>query len=370
MRVRNVLLAASAGTVAAGTVAGLGAFLLARAAWKGFREISIRGKVALVTGASRGLGLAIAQELAREGVRLAICARDEEQLRWAKEELQLIDPDAEVLAVPCDVSDREQVKRMFEQIHQRYGALHILVNNAGQISVGPIHAQTIEDFEEAMRVMYWAHVYTTMEALPQMMARGSGHIANITSIGGKVSIPHLIPYSAAKFAAVGLSEGLRAELAKDGIKVTTVVPGLMRTGSHVNAYFKGDHRKEFAWFSLGASTPITAISARRAARQIVRAITLGKAEIVLSPQAQMLALAHGVAPGAVSDVLGVVNRVMPGSRSSDKERHTGKESRSVVSESIVTKLGRDAADELHQNPEKRRTGTEASSAGPEALLAD
>ncbi|HEY3928817.1 MAG TPA: SDR family NAD(P)-dependent oxidoreductase [Candidatus Koribacter sp.] len=370
MRVRNVVLAASAGTVAAGTFAGIGAFLLARAAWKGFREISIRGKVALVTGASRGLGLAIAQELVREGVRLAICARDENHLRWAKEELLTIDPDAEVLTIPCDVSDREQVHQLFQQIHARYGALHILINNAGQISVGPIHSQTVEDFEEAMRVMYWAHVYTTLEALPEMLSRGSGNIANVTSIGGKVSIPHLLPYSAAKFAAVGFSEGLRAELAKDGIKVTTVVPGLMRTGSHVNAYFKGDHRKEYAWFSLGATTPFMAMNAHRAARQIVRAIKRGRAEVVLSPQAQMLALAHGVAPGMVSDALGVVNRVMPGSDSTSKERFTGKESQGFVSESPITMLGRRAADELHQNPEKHHRDVENAASGPGALLAD
>jgi short-subunit dehydrogenase len=367
MRVRNVLLAATAGTVAAGTVAGIGALLLARAAWKGFREISLRAKVALVTGGSRGLGLAIARELAREGVRLAICARNEEELRWAQEELQAMG--AEVLASPCDVGDREQVRRMFEQIHTRYGALHILVNNAGQISVGPVHAQTVEDFEEAMRVMYWGHVYTVLEALPEMLSRGSGHIANVTSIGGKVSIPHLLPYSAAKFAATGLSEGLHAELAKDGIKVTTVVPGLMRTGSHVNAYFKGDHRKEFAWFSVGASNPLTAISASSAARQIVRAIKRGRAEVILSPQAEMLALAHGIAPGVVGDVLGVVNRVMPGSRSAEKERHTGKDSGSAVSNSIVTELGRRAGRDLHQYPEDRNDPRNESD-GLEGLLAD
>lgn len=368
MRVRNVLFAATAGTVAAGTVAGVGAALLARAAWKGFREISLRAKVALVTGASRGLGLAIARELAREGVRLAICARHEDELRWAQEELQAMG--AEVLAVPCDVGDREQVHRLFEQIHARYGALHILINNAGQISVGPIHAQTVEDFEEAMRVMYWGHLYTTLAALPEMLGRKSGHIANIASIGGKVSIPHLLPYCAAKFAAVGLSEGLHAELAKDGIRVTTVVPGLMRTGSHVNAYFKGDHRQEFAWFSVSASNPLMAMSAHRAARQIVQAIKRGKSEVVLSPQAQVLATAHGVAPGAVSDLLGVVNRVMPGSRSTSSARFTGKESGNAISDSVLTRMGRRAGEDLHQYPEKRTRKSEEASAGPEALLAD
>jgi short-subunit dehydrogenase len=367
MRGRNIVLTAVAGSAAAGTIAGIGALMIARAAWKGFREISLRGKVALITGASRGLGLAIAQELAGEGARLAICARDEEELRWAAHELEL--SGAEVLPIPCDVGDREQVHRMFEQIRSRYGALDILINNAGQISVGPIHAQTLDDFEDAMRVMYWGTVYPTLEALPDMLARRSGHIANVTSIGGRVSIPHLLPYSAAKFAAVGFSEGLHAELAKDGIKVTTVVPGLMRTGSHVNAYFKGDHRKEFAWFSLGATTPLTAMNARRAAHEIVRAVKRGSSDLVLSWQAKALVFAHGVAPGITSDVLGIANRVMPGSRSFVKERFTGKESGNVISNSVITKLGRRAGEELHQYPEKLKP-FRAELANPEALLAD
>jgi short-subunit dehydrogenase len=368
MRGRNIVLSAAAGSVAAGTVAGIGALMIARAAWKGFREISLRGKVSLVTGASRGLGLAIAQELAREGARLVICARDEQEIRWAQQELEMMG--AEVLAIPCDVGNREQVSRMFEQIRSRYGAVEVLINNAGQISVGPIHAQTIEDFEEAMRVMYWGTVYSTLEALPDMLARRSGHIANVTSIGGRVSIPHLLPYSSAKFAAVGFSEGLHAELAKDGIKVTTVVPGLMRTGSHVNAYFKGDHRKEFAWFSLGATTPLTAMSARRAAQKIVRAVKRGQSDLVLSWQAKVLAFAHGVAPGTISNVLGVTNRLMPGSRSFAKERFTGKQSGNIISNSVVTELGRRAGEELHQYPENRRSAAGEQRANPEALLAD
>src|SRR6185503_4123757 len=118
--------------------------------------------------------------------------------------------------------------------------------------------------------------------LPEMRARREGRIVNITSIGGKISVPHLLPYSASKFALVGLSEGLRAELAKDGIVVTTICPGLMRTGSPRNATFKGQHRAEYAWFSIGDSLPVTAMSADRAARQILTACKRGEAEVVLS----------------------------------------------------------------------------------------
>ena len=228
----------------------------------------------------------------------------------------------------------------------------------------------MEDFEEAMRVMYWGMVYPTLEVLPDMTKRKWGRIANVTSIGGRVSIPHLVPYSAAKFAAVGFSEGLRAELAKDGIKVTTVVPGLMRTGSHVNAFFKGDHRKEFAWFSVGASTPATAMSARRAARKIVNAIKRGKSDVVLSWQAKALAFAHGVAPGTVASALGVTNRFMPGTYADGKQRFTGKESGSFVSDSILTEMGRRAGQELHQYPEDRVAKDAPSVTGHEALPAD
>src|SRR6185369_6660508 len=131
-----------------------------------------------------------------------------------------------------------QVAAMVSQVNERLGGIDVLVNNAGIISVGPIESQTIEDFREAMDVMFWGHVNTILAVLPQMQRRRSGWIGNVSSIGGKISVPHLVPYSCAKFASVGLSEGLTAELAKDGINVTTIVPGLMRTGAHINAYFK------------------------------------------------------------------------------------------------------------------------------------
>ena len=229
-----------------------------------------------------------------------------------------------------------------------FGEIDILVNNAGVIQVGPLQSQKLEDFQEAMDVMFWSHVYTTLAVMPHMVARRSGRIANITSIGGKIAVPHLIPYCSAKFAAVGFSEGITAELAKDGIKVTTVCPGLMRTGSHENAYFKGDHRKEYAWFSLGASSPLTAIGAGRAARSIVNAIRRGQAEIILSVPAKAAALFHGVAPGTTTRILGLTNRAMPGSDATSQERHRGFESKSAISDSPLTALGRRAAGKLNQ----------------------
>jgi hypothetical protein len=176
-----------------------------------------------------------------------------------------------------------------------------------------------------------------------------GHIVNITSIGGVVSVPHLLPYSTAKFACLGFSEGLRAELTKTGVTVVTIVPGLMRTGSYVNAFVKGSHRAEFAWFSLLDSLPISSISARRAARQIVHATLRGDAEKVLSPQAKSLALLHGIAPGFTTDLLGLANRLLPGSGGDEgRRRQRGSASESPLSRSLLTALSQRAAQRYNQ----------------------
>ena len=290
---------------AGGALAALGLY-----SWRRFAHtMDLRGKVVMVTGGSRGLGLAIARELADRGAKLVVCARTAEHLVWAKQDLE--QRGAQVLAMPCDVSDANAVQQLVADARLKLGPIDALINNAGVIRVGPVDTMTRADFEEVMAINFWGTVNATMAVLPGMRLRGGGRIVNITSIGGEIAVPHLLAYDCAKFATVGFSEGLRAELLRDKVLVTTIVPGLMRTGSPVNATFKGDAPKEAAWFAAGDATPLTAMSARRAARRIVRALVHGEAFVTLSWQAKLARIVHALFPGLTTDVLGLVNRALP-----------------------------------------------------------
>ena len=332
--------------VGLGLAAGLAASLRPRPEW------DLSGQVAAITGGSRGLGLLLAREFGRQGCQLAICARDEAELARARADLEA--RGMTVHAVRCNVADRAEVERFLAEVIRRYGGIDVLVNNAGIMKVGPVQAMTVADFEEAMRVNFWGMVYPTLSALPVMRAQGGGRIVNITSIGGKVSVPHLLPYNCAKFAAVAFSQGLRAELGRDGITVVTVVPGLMRTGSYVNATFKGDTGAESTWFALGANLPGVSMDAERAARQIVRATKRGDAEVILSIPAWLLARIHGIFPGMTSDALGLVNQLILPTPEGDthnvvRGREALSERRSPVLR-LLTRLGRAAAERFHQHP--------------------
>ena len=275
------------------------------------READLRDQVVVITGGSRGLGFALAQRFVAEGCRVAICARNAEELAFAQADLKTLG--GMTLALQCDVRDPAQAAGMIETVTATFGHVDVLVNNAGTIQVGPVTEMTLADFENAHAIIYWGTVNPTLAVLPQMRARGSGRIVNITSIGGKVAIPHLTPYSAAKFAAVGFSEGLRAELLQDGIVVTTVVPGLMRTGSHLRAKFKGRQSQEFTWFGLADNLPGLSIDADQAAAAIVRATRRGQSEVVLTLPAKVAARLHGLLPGTTADLLSLVNRsALPG----------------------------------------------------------
>ncbi|HEY3993324.1 MAG TPA: SDR family oxidoreductase [Ktedonobacteraceae bacterium] len=330
-----------------GLLLGMGVGLgIAATAYRRRRStISLREQVVLITGSSRGLGFALAEECARQGARLIICARQPEPLECARQKLVALG--ADVLALPCDIQDREQVQRLVEQGLAHFGKIDILINNAGIMLVGPALEMRLPDYEACMNTMFWGTLVTTLAVLPSMRARKTGRIVNITSIGGRVSVPHLLTYSCAKFAAQGFSEGLHAELAREGLKVTTVIPGLMRTGSHLNALMKGQREEEYALFGFMATSPLTATSAAHAARRIVRAARRGETECIITPQAQLLSLFHGLCPALTTKILSLISRVLPGSNQLDGEARRGQESQSPLS-AWLTRPGESAARAYNQ----------------------
>lgn len=312
------------------------------------RSFSFAGKVVLITGGSRGLGLLLAREFAAEGARLVICARDPEELERARADLAA--RGAEVLVVRADLRDKEQVREVVRQAEGRFGGVDVLVNNASIIQVGPVDTMTHEDYEDSAGVHIWGPLDLMLAVLPGMRARGGGRIVNISSIGGEISVPHLLPYSAGKFALSGLSEGLRAELLKDRIYVTTVIPGLMRTGSPVNALFKGRHQEEYRWFSLSAALPVLSLSAERAARRIVAATRAGQPALILGLPAKVAVRAHGLFPGITADLLGYINRLLPAAGGIGAESATGAESETPLTRSWVTLLSRRAGARTNEAP--------------------
>lgn len=306
--------------------------------------LSLKGRTALITGGSRGLGLAMASELAAHGCRLALVARDADRLDHVADDPRL--RHAEVLLLPCDVGDREQVEDAIEAAVDHFGGLDILINNAGVIQVGPAAGMTMEDYREAADVIYWGSLHAIMAALPHFRRQGHGSIVNITSIGGKVSVPHLAPYSAAKFALVGLSEGLTAELSRENIHVMTVVPGLMRTGGHLNAQFRGRQSREFQWFTFSANAPGLSMSPAHAAKRIVRGIQLKEREIVLSAPAKLLCGVKNLAPGVVALASDIANLLLPSPPAGTTEKLEGRsivERNKGLSVRAVERLGRPAA---------------------------
>ena len=296
--------------------AAAAAFWTVRTVARRARRVEFRGKVALITGGSRGLGLELARQLVDAGARVAICARDEVALSRALADLVHRAADrggqsADVLAIPCDVTSEQDVRTLVATVEQRLGPIDLLINDAGTIEVGPSEEMTRVDFDEAMATNFYGPLHTVLALAPTMRARRTGRIVNIASIGGKISVPHLLPYSASKFALVGLSEGLRTSLAKDGVLVTTVCPGEIRTGSTVHAVFKGDQAAEYRWFATSSSTPVASMATEEAARRILDAAAHGDAELVMPASAWVQAKIHGVLPGLVADMAGLAERTLP-----------------------------------------------------------
>jgi NAD(P)-dependent dehydrogenase (short-subunit alcohol dehydrogenase family) len=269
-----------------------------------------RDKIVAITGGSRGLGLELAREAVLHGAHLSICARTSGQVGRAVAELS--STGAAVLGAACDVSDEGQARAFLDATLSRFGRIDVLINVAGIIQIGPLESMSAADFRTAMEANFFGLVNTSLAVLPHMRARRTGRIVNISSIGGALPVPHLLPYTASKFAAAGFSQGMAAESARYGIRVTTVFPGVMRTGSHGNALVKGQRVEEGGWFSLAASLPVTSSSAARAARKILRASALGQRVVYIGAGMKLAHVANTVAPGLMSRLTGLMARTLPG----------------------------------------------------------
>ena len=326
---------------------GLGALMLAQA-WRRREAYDFANKSVVITGGSRGLGLVLARELADEGARLTLIARDDAELARAADDIHTRQPFAEILTVAADVRQRSDAERAIARTIEQYGRVDVLINNAGIIQVGPLDHMKIGDYEDAMATHFWGPLYMIVAALPHMRDQGQGRVVNISSIGGRIAVPHLLPYSASKFALVGLSDGLRVELARHNIQVTTVCPGLMRTGSPVNAMFKGQRPQEYAWFAISDSLPLASIDARRAALQIIEACRAGDAELVITVQAKLAILARTLAPELFSDVMVLLNRLLPQPVAGGNEARPGRDSESKWAPSKLTEPTYRAAEQNNE----------------------
>jgi len=328
---RLVKFALSAGTLATAVFAAV----------RQLRKIDLGKQVVLIMGGSRGLALEVARIVAREGAYVALAARDADELAAAKAILDLSEDS--VFTSVCDVTDEAQVRRTIADVEERFGDVDVLINMAGLIEAGPMEVQLEQDYKDSMNTHFWGPLHAINAVLPSMRERKRGRIVNIASIAGLVSVPHLLPYSTSKHTLVGFSEGLRTELVKDNIYVTTVCPGLMRTGSARNADMKGHNKIEYAFFSILDALPFTSIDAGQAAKEIVEAFKYGDSRLIISIQAKALHLAHAIWPTAVIETFGLVNCFLPGNGGIGTLKAKGKDSESAVSPSVLTKLSDDAA---------------------------
>lgn len=319
---------------------------------------SLTGHSAVVTGGSRGLGLLIADRLAARGSAVTLAARDEAELDDARARLRRRHPEADVHTAVCDVRDEEAVRAMMRETHDTAGGPDIVVANAGIIQVAPLESLDDRDFAAAMDTMFFGAVHTSLAALPHLReSPHGGRLALISSVGGLFGVPHLLPYACAKAATGVLAEGLHAETAADGVSVTAVYPGLMRTGSHLHARFGGEPSKEYGWFSALAGAPLLSMNAQRAAERIVTALVRRRTRLVLTPAARAADLAHGVAPAVTTRLNGLVARLLPGG---PREREPLREGKDVTPpqgpvtgrlRDLGSSLNEEAADAYNQRPD-------------------
>ena len=300
---------------ALGLMAGVGAAMaFARVARERF-AISFDDRVVVITGGSRGLGLVMARLFAAEGARVVLLARDLAELDRARRDIE--ERGGRVLVIRCDIRRRADVRAAIDRIIDEYPDDRRAGQQRWRDSGRAARAHVGGRLRERERHAFPRTAQSYSRGRTIMRHRRFGRIVNIASFAGRVAVPHMAPYCASKFALVGLSDAVRGELDQHGIRVTTVSPGLMRTGSSRQAMFKGQHDLEFALFKTASSIPGITISAERAARKIVEACRYGDPALTLTPHAKAAAIANAVAPTMTARVWMLVSSVLPRGNGAD-----------------------------------------------------
>lgn len=196
----------------------------------------MKDKIAVVTGASKGIGYAIAESLLKAGAKVFICARDKADLKHALEKLSEF---GGVEGEVCDVRSEAQVKMMLDEATRVFGGIDVLINNAGIGIIGKtVEEMSAAEFEQTLQTNLFGVFYACHHTIPRMRVRGGGYIINISSLAGQNAHPKMAAYNASKFGLNGFSEALMQEVREHNIKVTAICPG------SVNTYFGGDEPSE------------------------------------------------------------------------------------------------------------------------------
>ncbi len=264
-----------------------------------------QGKVAAVTGAASGLGRALAEELARRGTHLALA--DVDELGLAETESRCAGAGVKVTTRRLDVADGQAVFAWAQEVFDEHGGVQLVVNNAGVALVANVAAMSVDDLEWLMGVDFWGVAHGTMAFLPRLRAAGEGHIVNISSVFGLLSVPSQSAYNAAKFAVRGFTDALRMELEIErcGVSCTTVHPGGIRTNivrhariSPEAAAMAGGAERFVRLFDLLART-----EPELAARQILRAVARNRRRVLVGPDAKVLDVMARLPAGLVHKVM-------------------------------------------------------------------
>jgi short-subunit dehydrogenase len=256
----------------------------------------LKGKVAVITGASKGIGRATALLFARQGADVVLAARSEEKLKELRDEIKKFD--VKVLVVPTDVTRKEDIDNLIKRTADEFGRIDILLNNAGKGIHGRVAMTPYSDIEEILNVNLYGPIYCMCSVLPQMLRQGTGQIINISSVVGKQASPNNAAYCAAKFGLQGFSGSLRAELAMNGIDVIVVCPSTTDTEFFNEMKYVEPRRPR----SFPTNTP------EHVAKVILKASLKRKHQVVVSLNGKLVVLFSRFFPRVMDRIMAIVAR--------------------------------------------------------------